>query len=375
MGAKVSMSRSAARQQRVQRPTKLDGVSRACGDVESKQKPFQSSQDLSISRDIIQEIHAVPLNPKTFEIFSEEVDDTDVVRRLFETLDLDTDGVISFSELRAHLDIQTDRQELCKALMEFFVGSSAIDFDQLKAAVQKIPRVPGRVQWVQSLHLESLLARHLKSGTILDGQSGIKDMREEEIRTSCAKFSMEVTEAVLDGWKKIKVEGTSTAEEVNSKFLMTEGAFTGKFAPLSDFYKGIEWKLGQPNPKLWDAMGKEHCARANAATLIITPNYGLCTSPRWEWQWVLDPGVSPTADDLKARLLSSGGKFPGEVGDVFTETLVTVKATTAAAAAAPAPAPTTTNTNTTSSSADSFRVKLDLLVGGPLPDDILALLG
>ena len=227
--------------------------------------------------------------------------------------------------------------------------------DALKSAVQKIPRVPGRVQWAQSLRLESALARYLSPGSIFDGQSGIKNMREEDIRASCSKFCTDVTALVLDGWKKMKAEGTSTAEEVNSKFMMTEGAFTGKFAPLSDFYRGIEGKLGQPNPRLSEAMAKEHCARANAAALFVTPNYGLCTSPRWEWHWVLDPDRPPAADDLAARLRSSAGRFPGEVGDRFVETLVAVQST----AARP----------------DAWRSGLDrLLAPGPPPGDLGAVL-
>ena len=256
--------------------------------------------------------------------FDEDQDDTEVVRALFLQLDKDADGLISFSELKAYLDSVTDHRELAVALIELFEESSGIDFDSLKSAVQKIPRVPGRVMWSQSLLLEGALARHLHFGSVFDGLSGIKTMTEAEISVACAKFCLELPSLVLTGWRRLKDEGCETAEEVNSKFLMTEGAFTGKFAPLSDFYLGVESKLGQPNPRLASAMAMEHCARANAAAAFITPNYGLCTTPRWEWYWVLDPDGPTSAEDLQRRLLESGGKFPGEIGDCFVETFVTV---------------------------------------------------
>jgi hypothetical protein len=104
---------------------------------------------------------------------------------------------------------------------------------------------------------------------------------------------------------------------------MTEGAFAGKFATLDDFYRGVEHKLGQPNPKLHEGMLKEHCARPNAGTLFLAPNYGLCTTPRWEWQWtVAGADLESPYPDLRERLAARNGKYPGEEGDSYSQVTV-----------------------------------------------------
>jgi hypothetical protein len=158
----------------------------------------------------------------------------------------------------------------------------------------QVPRVKGeRVQWVRTLGLEGLLARHLPLGNFADQLSGIKNMAEEELSVAVHRFIAEVPAVVSAGLKKLKGRAASqfsseVQEHINSKFTL-DGAFVGKFATLDDFYKGPEELIGTPNPKIMQGMQVEHCLRGNSRTEFTTGNYNLTTTPATEWEFVVEP--------------------------------------------------------------------------------------
>ena len=143
-------------------------------------------------------------------------------------------------------------------------------------------------------------------------------------RAACAAFAREVTPRVLRAWRELCGLATAAAAppesaqtaaaEANSKFSMTEGAFVGSFGTLKDFYAGPEALIGYPNPKLYEAMVAEHCTRPNTRNLFTAPNYGLVTTPEWEWQWVVDPDTPPASLRAASHGLSPR-YYPGEVDD------------------------------------------------------------
>jgi hypothetical protein len=150
-----------------------------------------------------------------------------------------------------------------------------------------------RVQWVGTLGLEGLLARHLPLGNFADQLSGIKDMAEEELSVALQRFIAEVPAVVSAGLKELKGRaasqfGSEVQEHINSKFTL-DGAFVGKFATLDDFYKGPEELIGTPNPKILPAMEAEHCLRGNSKTSFTSGNYQLATTPTIEWEFVVTP--------------------------------------------------------------------------------------
>jgi hypothetical protein len=162
------------------------------------------------------------------------------------------------------------------------------------AAVSQVPRVKGeRVQWVRTLGLEGLLARHLPLGNFADQLSGIKNMAEEELSVAVQRFIAQVPAVVSAGLKKLKGRaasqfGSEVQEHINSKFTL-DGAFVGKFATLDDFYKGPEELIGTPNPKIMQGMQAEHCLRGNGKTKFTTGNYNVTTTPATEWEFVVEP--------------------------------------------------------------------------------------
>jgi hypothetical protein len=162
------------------------------------------------------------------------------------------------------------------------------------AAVSQVPRVKGeRVQWVRTLGLEGLLARHLPLGNFADQLSGIKNMVEEELSVAVQRFIAQVPAVVSAGLTKLKVRaasqcGSEVQEHINSKFTL-DGAFVGKFATLDDFYKGPEELIGTPNPKIMQGMQAEHCLRGNSQREFTTGNYNVTTTPAMEWEFVVEP--------------------------------------------------------------------------------------
>ncbi len=174
------------------------------------------------------------------------------------------------------------------------VFGTALETERIYAAISQVPRVKGeRVQWVRTLGLEGLLARHLPLGNFADQLSGIKNMTEEELSVAVHRFIAEVPAVVSAGLKKLKGRaasrfGSEVQEYINSKFTL-DGAFVGKFATLDDFYKGPEELIGTPNPKIMQGMHAEHCLRGNSRTEFTTGNYNLTTTPTTEWEFVVEP--------------------------------------------------------------------------------------
>ena len=257
-------------------------------------------------------------------VLDEEKDDQEIIDRFFSELDADSSGSISQSELNKAIEQHRDHSELVSALQILIDESESnnLDIESFRSMIRNVPRVSGqRVQWARSLGLEKALAKHLPAGTLFDGLMGIKSMDEAQISAACQRFSRDVVVLVMRQWavlKQTSVSRASEAEEANSKFAMTEGAYVGSFGTLDEFYQGPEARIGYPNPKLREAMLTEHCVRPNARRLFTTPNYVVTTCPEWEWQWVLDPD-RPASEALLHRLQAADGKYPGEAGDRASE--------------------------------------------------------
>jgi hypothetical protein len=203
--------------------------------------------------------------------FDEAADDDVLLKHVFDKIDTDKNASISEEELSNALQSEMS-MELEEGLKKVFArdGSSEIDFERFKAeanqvsvflqcaskyccviaaetpglivgvwAAAQVPRVKGeRVQWVRTLGLEGLLAKHLPLGNFVDQLSGIKTMAEEELSVAVHLFISEVPGVVSAGLKKLKGRaasqfGSEVQEHINSKFTL-DGAFMGKFATLDD---------------------------------------------------------------------------------------------------------------------------------------------
>jgi hypothetical protein len=195
-------------------------------------------------------------------------------------------------------------------------------FSETKRWTQ-IPRVKGeRVQWVRTLGLEGLLAKHLPLGNFVDQLNGIKTMVEDELSAAMQRFIAEIPAVVSAGLKKLKGRATpqfgSEVQEhiINSSKFTLDGAFVGKFATLDDFYKGPEELIGTPNPKIMEGMQTEHCLRGNSQREFTTGNYNVTTTPAMEWEFVVEPkdGVAYPHTPKDKTLWPKERKWKGENG-------------------------------------------------------------
>ena len=173
---------------------------------------------------------------------------------------------------------------------------SQIDYETFKRKIDEIPRARGqRLQWVRSLGLDGEIARLMPVGNLVDGLKGLKEINDESLQKICSQFAGLAYTRIRKELQKLK-EGQSIdtkAEEANSKYCLTDGAFKGTFGSLEDFYKGPEAKIGYPNPNLFEGMHREHCLRSNAKRLVTTPNYNVTTCSDWEWRFVVCPENIP----------------------------------------------------------------------------------
>jgi WD40 repeat protein len=57
---------------------------------------------------------------------------------------------------------------------------------------------------------------------------------------------------------------------------------------ISDFHKGLTGRVGMPHLNFKSAMHQEHCERAGCDVEFTTGNYKITTTPKREWQYVVE---------------------------------------------------------------------------------------
>jgi hypothetical protein len=246
------------------------------------------------------------------ERYSEVEEDAELLDRLFKEIDISGNGGVSHAELTSALGMHGMQAEL-RAVLESLLptaatagggGSAAqgeISRAAFDAAFEKLPRVRGElVSWARGLRLEEPVARVIARsetgrGDIFDGLKGLKALKEAELQAFADRVADEVALALrgvlLVGLRELRSPGGGAGAakaHVNSKFSL-EGGYVGQFATLSDFHRGPEALIGTPNPKVMQGMEAEHCRRENADKQFTTPNYKVTTTPREEWEFVVNP--------------------------------------------------------------------------------------
>lgn len=67
------------------------------------------------------------------------------------------------------------------------------------------------------------------------------------------------------------------------------GAMALHYGGLDDFFGGLEKRIGAPSPKVLETMEDEHTRRVDADTTFTTGNYGIETTSKIEWAFVVEP--------------------------------------------------------------------------------------
>lgn len=81
--------------------------------------------------------------------------------------------------------------------------------------------------------------------------------------------------------------------EMHARFVMDGISFS--FASIADHYRGLEAKIGAPDPRVLIGMEREHLREADSQDEFTTDNYVLTTTPETEYSFVAYPSDSPPA--------------------------------------------------------------------------------
>ncbi|KAJ1471521.1 hypothetical protein T484DRAFT_1977527 [Baffinella frigidus] len=122
-------------------------------------------------------------------------------------------------------------------------------------------------------------------------------MSQEELRRFCRRSVAAGVEALLRPHREILREGRrqgdgdTIAEQGNSKFAQGGKVLReATFGKMEDFTAGLVGKIGLPDPRLMDAMMREHCMRGDSKVSFSPGTYDTTTTPQAEWRVVTDPG-------------------------------------------------------------------------------------
>ena len=95
-----------------------------------------------------------------------------------------------------------------------------------------------------------------------------------------------IGDEIWRGAQALHSAAAATATELHSKFCQDAAAFTLSFSGLSTFFGGLEGLIGPPNPRLMEAMAREHLDETDSRREYTTSNYSVTTTSEIEWWFV-----------------------------------------------------------------------------------------
>lgn len=118
-----------------------------------------------------------------------------------------------------------------------------------------------------------------------------------------------LTSLVVDLAKTLSEAKASTGHEMNMKFASEAGSFVFTYGDESDFHSGLEDLIGDPNPRVFQTMKREHTREKDSQIKWTTGNYGVTTTPEIEWHFVAgDSGWKP-------KFVTGEWSWPAETKD------------------------------------------------------------
>ena len=200
-------------------------------------------------------------------------------------------------------------------------ASDDISFEAFQQAFLSVPRLRGgRLRWAGGLGIDAVLARLLPPGDAFDGLRGLRALdeagAERLVLNVSERLARELPILLRKGLEQLHLPMATSvlAEHANGKF--ATDVTLGQFATLDDFYRGTEGHLGAPNPRIYEGIEKEHCARDNALTHFTSSNYDVETYPKQEWEVVVcpQPGKHYPHTPMEKAGWGQGQKWRGRCG-------------------------------------------------------------
>ena len=212
-------------------------------------------------------------------------------------------------------------------LRKFVVFEGAVTYEAFAAGLLREKEVSRKELALAGVNMVRVVAELLPGGSSVTPLEHLEGMSREELghfcRTSVAAGVEEVLlRAQQEALQKVgrEAEGGGGAEQSNAKFAQggeeLEQATThlskGRFGKLKDFTTGLVGKIGLPDPRLMEAMRREHCMRGDSKLPFSPPNYDMTTTPEAEWRVVTDPeeGERVSVDKRHVRPLAVLRQLP-----------------------------------------------------------------
>ena len=162
-------------------------------------------------------------------------------------------------------------------------------------------------------HLESEPA-----GTADEPREGIRKLlrlSQQQLGEALGGFEEEVEQILID-----ENERTSRLEAAQQQLLSNgdkfEAVITAKFGDLSTFKGGLDAHIGLPDPKVFEAITREHEQSADSHDIFESGNHGLQTTPNDEFEFVVRPQLGKRYAGLDRTAHGGPGRMPIDL-DVF----------------------------------------------------------
>ena len=81
---------------------------------------------------------------------------------------------------------------------------------------------------------------------------------------------------------------TASAWALQDRFVQGGNVVSLAYGDLSTFFRGLEGQVGTPDPKLVQAMRREHCAECDSRWPFVTSNYAIETTSEVEYHFVAE---------------------------------------------------------------------------------------
>ncbi|KAK3271242.1 hypothetical protein CYMTET_20401 [Cymbomonas tetramitiformis] len=125
-----------------------------------------------------------------------------------------------------------------------------------------------------------------------DDFEAVISLTPDDVNRIVHAFSQALPGLLTEAIKTLKAQPVrDAAQSLNGKFTLSESNFTYSYSDLATFFGGLVKVLGTPSvvPSLEENMRREHFACADSVTEFTTGNYGITTTPKLEWEFVVNP--------------------------------------------------------------------------------------
>ncbi|KAJ1487792.1 hypothetical protein T484DRAFT_1785483 [Baffinella frigidus] len=231
------------------------------------------------------------------------------LRELFDQMDQNKDGTVDKKELSKASGL------LSEMYVEFGLRAEALfedsmTLDQFDAGIARELEVTRKEQALSGFNVARAVAELLPGGSPEQPLAHLEGMNGEELRHFCRTSVAAEVEKLLRlqqetlrearGWG----DGDKSGGQGNAKFAQGGEVElrTAVYGKLDDFSKGLVEAIGLPDPRLMEAMKREHCTSGDSKVAFSPGNYDTTTTAAAEWRVVTDEAEGRRVSEGKRRV-------------------------------------------------------------------------